>query len=142
TAFSLPLLLFYNNLWNNCDTGALPFMTAHTRFVKLGSQRLNVPGKTGARNMHQPFSAAVDMYRRLEEILNALATLGRYAKLRYTAIEPLARRYRRYAALRHATALLAAKDAIFAARRAVAQRKRHSFVPSLAQVTGIALTLR
>ncbi|PLW16091.1 hypothetical protein PCANC_17492, partial [Puccinia coronata f. sp. avenae] len=70
------------------------------------------------------------------------ATLGRYAKLRYTAIEPLARCYRHYAALRHATALLAAKDAIFAARRAVAQRKRHSFVPSLAQVTGIALTLR
>ncbi|PLW08437.1 hypothetical protein PCANC_19894, partial [Puccinia coronata f. sp. avenae] len=57
------------------------------------------------------------------------ATLGRYAKLRYTAIEPLAHRYRRYAALRHATELLAAKDAIFAARRAVAQRKRHSFVP-------------
>ncbi|PLW05442.1 hypothetical protein PCANC_26594 [Puccinia coronata f. sp. avenae] len=41
----------------------------------------------------------------------------------------LARRYRRYAALRHATVLLAAKDAIFAARRAVAQRKRHYFVP-------------
>ncbi|PLW48585.1 hypothetical protein PCASD_03393 [Puccinia coronata f. sp. avenae] len=57
------------------------------------------------------------------------ATLGCYAKLRYTAIEPLARCYRRYAALRHATALLAAKDAIFATRRAVAQRKRHSFVP-------------
>ncbi|PLW29361.1 hypothetical protein PCASD_17596 [Puccinia coronata f. sp. avenae] len=63
------------------------------------------------------------------------ATLGRYAKLRYTAIEPLARCYRRYAALHHATALLAAKDAIFAARRAVAQRKRHSFVPSLAWPT-------
>ncbi|PLW35325.1 hypothetical protein PCASD_18010 [Puccinia coronata f. sp. avenae] len=46
------------------------------------------------------------------------------------AILTLARRYRRYAALRHATALLAAKDAIFAARRAVAQHKRHSFVPS------------
>ncbi|PLW07400.1 hypothetical protein PCANC_27046 [Puccinia coronata f. sp. avenae] len=70
------------------------------------------------------------------------STLGRYAKLRYTDIEPLARRYRRYAALRHATALLAAKDAIFAARRAVAQRKRHSFVPSLVQVIGIALMLR
>ncbi|PLW58319.1 hypothetical protein PCANC_00515 [Puccinia coronata f. sp. avenae] len=34
-------------------------------------------------------------------------TLGRYAKLRYTAIEPLAHCY-----LRYATALLAAKDAI------------------------------
>ncbi|PLW27842.1 hypothetical protein PCASD_18744 [Puccinia coronata f. sp. avenae] len=57
-------------------------------------------------------------------------------------MQALARRYRRYAALRHATALLAAKDATFAARRAVAQLKRRSFLPSLAQITGIALTLR
>ncbi|PLW28719.1 hypothetical protein PCASD_21524 [Puccinia coronata f. sp. avenae] len=47
----------------------------------------------------------------------------------FLAVVALARCYCRYAALRHAKALLAAKDAIFAARRAVAQRKRHSFVP-------------
>ncbi|PLW50233.1 hypothetical protein PCANC_12735 [Puccinia coronata f. sp. avenae] len=96
----------------------------------------------GYVHVHDPLDDWLNTYRLQLELCLVCTTLGRYAKLRYTAIEPLARRYRRYAALRHATALLAAKDAIFAARRALAQRKRHYFVPSLAQVTGIALTLR
>ncbi|KAI7942745.1 hypothetical protein MJO29_012589 [Puccinia striiformis f. sp. tritici] len=48
TAFSLPLLTFHNSLWNHCH----------------------------ARDLHKPFSAAVDFYRELEELSTKLAGSG------------------------------------------------------------------
>jgi hypothetical protein len=96
TAFSLLLLIFHNYLWNHCHIGALPFTTALTQFLEPRSQRLNVRGKKHvrsnpdiiplfnwqfyddfllllqARNMRKPFTAAVDLYCRLEEESNAV----------------------------------------------------------------------
>ncbi|OAV86597.1 hypothetical protein PTTG_29818 [Puccinia triticina 1-1 BBBD Race 1] len=66
TAFSLPLLIFHNSLWNNCNIGMLPFTVALTEFLEPRSERLCVKGKKHARDMRKPFSAAVDLFRSLE----------------------------------------------------------------------------
>ncbi|PLW04909.1 hypothetical protein PCANC_28622 [Puccinia coronata f. sp. avenae] len=52
--------------------GALPFTTALTQFLEPRSQRLNARGKKHARNMRKPFTAAADLYRRLEEESDAV----------------------------------------------------------------------
>ncbi|KAI9613456.1 hypothetical protein H4Q26_010060 [Puccinia striiformis f. sp. tritici PST-130] len=58
TAFSLPLLTLHNSLWNHCH----------------------------ARDLHKPFSAAVDFYRELEELSTKLA----YTALQLTPLQILA----------------------------------------------------
>ncbi|KAA1067628.1 hypothetical protein PGT21_011815 [Puccinia graminis f. sp. tritici] len=67
TAFSLPLLIFHNHLWNNCNIGTLPFTTALTSWLEPRSQRLCVRKGKHARQMRKPFTAAVDLFRQLEE---------------------------------------------------------------------------
>ncbi|OAV86569.1 hypothetical protein PTTG_06813 [Puccinia triticina 1-1 BBBD Race 1] len=42
TAFSLPLLILHNSLWNHCNVGALPFMNALQEYLEPRSQRLKV----------------------------------------------------------------------------------------------------
>ncbi|PLW34417.1 hypothetical protein PCASD_14317 [Puccinia coronata f. sp. avenae] len=42
TAFSLPLLIFHNHLWNHCNIGALPFTQALCLFLEPQSERLHV----------------------------------------------------------------------------------------------------
>ncbi|OAV99455.1 hypothetical protein PTTG_06648 [Puccinia triticina 1-1 BBBD Race 1] len=66
TAFLLPLLIFHNSLWNNCTIGISPFTTALTEFLEPHSERLFVKGKNHARDIRKPFSAAVDLFRSLE----------------------------------------------------------------------------
>ncbi|OAV86558.1 hypothetical protein PTTG_03307 [Puccinia triticina 1-1 BBBD Race 1] len=74
TAFSVPLLILHNHLWNNCHVDALPFTTALTHFLEPRSQRLHVRrGQANhARDTRKPFSAAVDLYRQLEEKSDSL----------------------------------------------------------------------
>ncbi|KAA1117187.1 hypothetical protein PGTUg99_036846 [Puccinia graminis f. sp. tritici] len=78
TAFSLPLLIFHNSLWNNCHIGMLPFTVALTEFLEPRSERLCAKGKNHARDMRKPFSAAVDLFRLLQERSDDLmdSTLG------------------------------------------------------------------
>ncbi|OAV86035.1 hypothetical protein PTTG_30124 [Puccinia triticina 1-1 BBBD Race 1] len=66
TAFSLPLLIFHNSLWNNCNIGMSPFTIALTEFLEPRSERLCVKGKSHARDIRKPFSAAVDLFRSLK----------------------------------------------------------------------------
>ncbi|OAV91038.1 hypothetical protein PTTG_28102 [Puccinia triticina 1-1 BBBD Race 1] len=67
TAFSLPLLILHNSLWNHCNVGALPFMNALREYLEPRSQRLKVRNSNNARELRKPFSAAVDIYRELED---------------------------------------------------------------------------
>ncbi|OAV96944.1 hypothetical protein, variant [Puccinia triticina 1-1 BBBD Race 1] len=89
TAFSLPLLIFHNHLWNRCHVGALPFMEALNQFLEPRSQRLYAKKGTHARPLRKPFSAAVDLFRQLEEktdklIFNVLK-MSRQDKLAHNA---------------------------------------------------------
>ncbi|EHS63459.1 uncharacterized protein PGTG_21590 [Puccinia graminis f. sp. tritici CRL 75-36-700-3] len=59
TAFSLPLLIFHNHLWNNCHVGALPFTVAMTQFLEPRSQRLHARNHQHARDLRKPFTAAL-----------------------------------------------------------------------------------
>ncbi|KAI9615405.1 hypothetical protein H4Q26_011343 [Puccinia striiformis f. sp. tritici PST-130] len=68
TAFSLSLLIFHNSMWNNCHVKAQPFMLAMTEWLEPRSERLHVRGKKHARDLRKPFSAAVDLYRMLENM--------------------------------------------------------------------------
>ncbi|KAI7944673.1 hypothetical protein MJO28_010368 [Puccinia striiformis f. sp. tritici] len=68
TAFSLSLLIFHNSMWNNCHVKAQPFMLAMTEWLEPRSERLHVRGKKHARDLCKPFSAAVDLYRMLENM--------------------------------------------------------------------------
>jgi hypothetical protein len=45
TAFSLPLLIFHDSLWNNCHVGALPFTTTLKEWLEPRSERLFVRRK-------------------------------------------------------------------------------------------------
>ncbi|KAA1137949.1 hypothetical protein PGTUg99_013664 [Puccinia graminis f. sp. tritici] len=67
TAFSLPLLIFHNNLWNNCHVGTLPFTVALNSWLEPRSQRLRARQGKHARQLRKPFTAAVDLFRQLEE---------------------------------------------------------------------------
>ncbi|KAA1134187.1 hypothetical protein PGTUg99_031640 [Puccinia graminis f. sp. tritici] len=67
TAFSLPLLIFHNSLWNHCHIGAQPFTLALNDWLEPRSQRLCAPKGKHPRQLRKPFSAAVDMFRQLEE---------------------------------------------------------------------------
>ncbi|KAH9460739.1 hypothetical protein Pst134EB_008897 [Puccinia striiformis f. sp. tritici] len=67
TAFSLPLLIFHNSLWNYCHIGALPFTMALNHWLEPRSRRLRARKQKHARDLRKPFSAAVDLYRLLEE---------------------------------------------------------------------------
>ncbi|KAI7963120.1 hypothetical protein MJO28_001214 [Puccinia striiformis f. sp. tritici] len=95
TAFSLPLLIFHNSLWSYCHFGALPFTMALNHWLEPRSRRLcarkrkhvsntghietfinnhaddtlstTYPCTNQARDLRKPFSAAIDLYRRLEE---------------------------------------------------------------------------
>ncbi|KAI7948446.1 hypothetical protein MJO29_010111 [Puccinia striiformis f. sp. tritici] len=68
TAFSLSLLIFHNSMWNNCHVKAQPFMLAMTEWLEPRSEQLHVRGKKHARDLRKPFSAAVDLYRMLENM--------------------------------------------------------------------------
>ncbi|KAA1109686.1 hypothetical protein PGTUg99_031356 [Puccinia graminis f. sp. tritici] len=72
TAFSLPLLTFHNSLWNHCHVGAQPFTLALTQWLEPRSQRLFAQTGKHAREMRKPFSAAVDLYRQLEQKSNTV----------------------------------------------------------------------
>ncbi|PLW17206.1 hypothetical protein PCANC_16245 [Puccinia coronata f. sp. avenae] len=72
TAFSLPLLIFHNHLWNNCHVGMMPFTLALTEWLEPRSQRLCAKNQDHARDVRKPFSAAVDIFRQLEEMSNEL----------------------------------------------------------------------
>ncbi|PLW42398.1 hypothetical protein PCASD_06367 [Puccinia coronata f. sp. avenae] len=72
TAFSLPLLIFHDSLWNNCHVGALPFTTTLKEWLEPRSERLFVRRKKHARELQKPFSAAVDLYRSLKNQTNEL----------------------------------------------------------------------
>ncbi|EFP93842.2 uncharacterized protein PGTG_19696 [Puccinia graminis f. sp. tritici CRL 75-36-700-3] len=67
TAFSLPLLIFHNSLWNHSHIGMQPFTLALTEFLEPRSERLFVKNGIHAREMRKPFSGAVDLFRQLEE---------------------------------------------------------------------------
>ncbi|KAA1073957.1 hypothetical protein PGTUg99_026517 [Puccinia graminis f. sp. tritici] len=67
TAFSLPLLTLHNELWNHCHISVLPFTLALTQWLEPRSERLCAKNQQHARDMRKPFSAAVDMFRLLEE---------------------------------------------------------------------------
>ncbi|EFP84696.2 uncharacterized protein PGTG_10855 [Puccinia graminis f. sp. tritici CRL 75-36-700-3] len=67
TAFSLPLLIFHNSLWNHCHIGAQPFTLALNDWLEPRSQRLCARKGKHPRQLRKPFSAAVDMFRQLEE---------------------------------------------------------------------------
>ncbi|KAA1080941.1 hypothetical protein PGT21_025947 [Puccinia graminis f. sp. tritici] len=67
TAFSLPLLILYDCLWNNCHIGAMPFTIALKQYLEPRSQRLTVKNAKHARDLRKPFSAAVDLYRELND---------------------------------------------------------------------------
>ncbi|KAI9612581.1 hypothetical protein H4Q26_007738 [Puccinia striiformis f. sp. tritici PST-130] len=68
TAFSIHLMLLHNSLWNNCRIDTQPFMVAITKWLEPRSGRLYARGKKHARELRQPFSAAVDLYRKLDNM--------------------------------------------------------------------------
>ncbi|KAI7943759.1 hypothetical protein MJO28_011287 [Puccinia striiformis f. sp. tritici] len=68
TAFSIHLMLLHNSLWNNCRIDTQPFMVAITEWLEPRSGRLYARGKKHARELRQPFSAAVDLYRKLDNM--------------------------------------------------------------------------
>ncbi|KAH9465517.1 hypothetical protein Pst134EA_013399 [Puccinia striiformis f. sp. tritici] len=68
TAFSLPLLILHNCLWNNCNVNALPFTNALTQWLEPRSQRLRTKGGKHARQLRKPFTAVVDLFRLLEDM--------------------------------------------------------------------------
>ncbi|KAH9455056.1 hypothetical protein Pst134EA_022532 [Puccinia striiformis f. sp. tritici] len=79
TGFSLPLLIFHNSLWSYCNINALPFTMALNHWLEPRSGRLRVRKRKHARDLRKPFSAAVDLYRQLEdkrqEIINLVIQL-------------------------------------------------------------------
>ncbi|KAA1119029.1 hypothetical protein PGT21_013091 [Puccinia graminis f. sp. tritici] len=66
TAFSLPLLIFHNHLWNNCHVGTLPFTLALTEWLEPQSQRLFAKNKNHAWDVQKPFSACIYSYENEE----------------------------------------------------------------------------
>ncbi|PLW15673.1 hypothetical protein PCASD_17792 [Puccinia coronata f. sp. avenae] len=80
TAFSLPLLIFHNTLWKHCHVGVLPFTDALREWLEPQSERLFARRKRHARELRKPFSAAVDLYRSLEnqtnDLINHVLRLG------------------------------------------------------------------
>ncbi|KAI9613905.1 hypothetical protein H4Q26_009755 [Puccinia striiformis f. sp. tritici PST-130] len=68
TAFSMPLMHLHNSLWNNCRIDAQPFMVAIREWLEPRSGRLYARGKKHARKLRQPFSAAVDLYQKLDNM--------------------------------------------------------------------------
>ncbi|PLW32411.1 hypothetical protein PCASD_17552 [Puccinia coronata f. sp. avenae] len=72
TAFSLPLLVFHNALWNHGHVGAQPFTLAITEWLEPRLVRLFARKKKHARHMRKPFSSAVDLYRKLENMSDEL----------------------------------------------------------------------
>ncbi|PLW44479.1 hypothetical protein PCASD_11496 [Puccinia coronata f. sp. avenae] len=72
TAFSLPLLIFHNHLWNNCHVGMMPFTLGLTEWLEPRSKRLCAKNQDHARDIRKPFSAAVDIFRQLEDISNEI----------------------------------------------------------------------
>ncbi|OAV95623.1 hypothetical protein PTTG_03934 [Puccinia triticina 1-1 BBBD Race 1] len=72
TAFSIPLLILHNSLWNNCHIGALPFTTAMKQFLEPRSERLTFKNSTHSHDLRKPFSAAVDLFRELEDQTDSL----------------------------------------------------------------------
>ncbi|KAI7939540.1 hypothetical protein MJO29_014276 [Puccinia striiformis f. sp. tritici] len=79
TGFSLPLLIFHNSLWSYCHIGALPFTMALNHWLEPRTRRLRARKRKHARDLRKPFSAAVDLYRQLEdkrqEIVNVVIQL-------------------------------------------------------------------
>ncbi|KAH9455406.1 hypothetical protein Pst134EA_022874 [Puccinia striiformis f. sp. tritici] len=68
TAFSIHLMLLHNSLWNNCRIDTQPFMVAITEWLEPRSGRLYARGKKHACELRQPFSAAVDLYQKLDNM--------------------------------------------------------------------------
>ncbi|KAA1132381.1 hypothetical protein PGTUg99_004211 [Puccinia graminis f. sp. tritici] len=73
TAFSMRLMIFHNDLWNHCHVGTMPFTLALQDWLEPRTGRLfaknskNFPS-VQARDLRKPFSAAIDMYRELNDM--------------------------------------------------------------------------
>ncbi|PLW50273.1 hypothetical protein PCASD_01704 [Puccinia coronata f. sp. avenae] len=72
TAFSMRLMIFHNDLWNHCHVGAMPFTEVLREWLEPRSERLCVKNKAHARDLHKPFSVAVDLFRRLNDMTDSL----------------------------------------------------------------------
>ncbi|PLW19874.1 hypothetical protein PCANC_09273 [Puccinia coronata f. sp. avenae] len=72
TAFSMPLMIFHNHLWNHCHVGTMPFTMALRDYLKPRSQRLYAKDQSHPRDLRRPFTAAVDIFRRLEDMTDNL----------------------------------------------------------------------
>ncbi|KAI7933315.1 hypothetical protein MJO28_017727 [Puccinia striiformis f. sp. tritici] len=72
TAFSMPLLILHNCLWNQTHFGALPFTNAIREYLEPRSKRLTVRNGQKACSLRKPFSAAVDLYRHMEDMTDTL----------------------------------------------------------------------
>ncbi|KAH9462420.1 hypothetical protein Pst134EB_006313 [Puccinia striiformis f. sp. tritici] len=71
TAFSLPLMIFHNSLWNNCHIGVQPFTRSLKEWLEPRSERLWVRKKKHlyqGRDLRKPFSAAIDLFRTLKKM--------------------------------------------------------------------------
>ncbi|KAI9618634.1 hypothetical protein KEM48_006613 [Puccinia striiformis f. sp. tritici PST-130] len=71
-AFSMPILILHNCLWNQTHFGALPFTNAMQEYLEPRSERLTTRNGQKARSLRKPFTAAVDLYRQMEDMTNTL----------------------------------------------------------------------
>ncbi|KAA1115642.1 hypothetical protein PGTUg99_018995 [Puccinia graminis f. sp. tritici] len=72
TAFSMRLMIFHNDLWNHCHVGTLPFTSALRQWLEPRSERLFAKNSRHARDLRKPFTAAVDMFRKLNDMTDSL----------------------------------------------------------------------
>ncbi|KAI7948778.1 hypothetical protein MJO29_010443 [Puccinia striiformis f. sp. tritici] len=72
TAFSLPLLTIHNCMWNESHIGALPFTNGLRNYLEPRSERLTTRNGEKARELRKPFTAAVDLYRQMEDMTDQL----------------------------------------------------------------------
>ncbi|KAI9610489.1 hypothetical protein H4Q26_006631 [Puccinia striiformis f. sp. tritici PST-130] len=72
TAFSMPILILHNCLWNQTHFGALPFTNAMQEYLEPRSERLTTRNGQKARSLRKPFTAAVDLYRQMEDMTDTL----------------------------------------------------------------------
>ncbi|KAI7945129.1 hypothetical protein MJO28_010824 [Puccinia striiformis f. sp. tritici] len=71
-AFSMPILILHNCLWNQTHFGALPFTNAMQEYLEPRSERLTTRNGQKARSLRKPFTAAVDLYRQMEDMTDTL----------------------------------------------------------------------
>ncbi|OAV93237.1 hypothetical protein PTTG_05579 [Puccinia triticina 1-1 BBBD Race 1] len=59
-------------MWNNCNIGALPFTTALKLYLEPQLERLTVKHSIHTLDLQKPFSAAVNLYRELDDQTNSV----------------------------------------------------------------------